>query len=246
MPENNSVRESENSFLNENLTIVANKTSNSLTNFNSSIELLSVALSNSNVSTEINPINISVSNNVKSDVVAPKNNSLTKVNFSNSVQHSEKNISQNNFPNVSLSFQNSLLQATSIVDIQNWKQNDLMKNFSQSQDLEKSRLQNHFETISNKKNQQFKDKLNWQEISKIKNFTRSANLEKSRLQKHFHQSVESSRSKDFFFQTIFERVFSKMPIDCGDKTCSLEFHETKDVSNLFCNLRSFYLHFLHF
>ena len=96
----------------------------------------------------------------------------------------------------------------------------------------------------------FIDKKHWKQIESIKNFTKNLSSEKVRVWNHVNQSkeknnlnftesnsletattkttVRDSRDK-FFFQAIVPRLFSKMPVDCGTKFCSLEFHERRNV-----------------
>ena len=78
------------------------------------------------------------------------------------------------------------------------------------------------------------DLKDWKQIEYIKNFSKNHSSEKSRLKNNFHQSLDKkSRLTEIFFQQTFPRLFSRMPVDCGSRTCSLEFHQRKDVSVIY-------------
>ena len=191
---------------------------------------LSNSLSNASISTENIRINV------------PQSSLNSTKNSSNSFKHFSESEAKNNFENV-FDFKNKLFKLTSNLsdvslndkknnnigeDKSNWKKLDTIKTFSKNQSNEKFRLLNDFH--QNLKSQQ--DKLNWKQLDVNKDFVKSEKLEKSRLQTHFQQTIKNSRSTAFFFQKILPKIFSKMPIDCGEKVCSLEFHQRSDVRKL--------------
>jgi len=156
-------------------------------------------------------------------------NSSANVLLSRSSLNSLNTPVKNNRINVSLpehlktsSEANSFLNLN---DLKNWKELETIRNFSSNHILEKSRLRNHFKESLDKKQEKLIDKSNSSKVTKINELNKSEDFKKPRLH-HFRQT---SRIKQFFFQKTFDRLFSKMPIDCGEKTCSLEFQERQNV-----------------
>ena len=105
--------------------------------------------------------------------------------------------------------------------------NNIVLNNSQASSSTKSNLNQNIE----KNYYVTQDEPNWKEIEKIKSFSFHKKAEKNKLKEHFNRTLEKSSKIELYFQSIFSRVFSKMPIDCGTKSCRLEFHHQTDVRN---------------
>ena len=210
---NNSVKLQNNSFLRTNFKV--SSTNNTLLNANQSNP------SNKTVFSEHLTTNVTNAILSNSSFEALLSNSLNSLSIP--LKNNHINIS---LPEQTKSESNSI---SNLNDLKNWKQLESIKNFSKNHILEKSRLYTHFKESLGKQQQKSIDESKSKKITNINELNKSEDFEKSRLPRILQPSVKP-RIKQIFFQSSFDRLFSKMPIDCGDKTCSLEFQERKDVS----------------
>jgi hypothetical protein len=128
---------------------------------------------------------------------------------------------------VTNSTKNNDLIALNVSRIKQSQNNSLNRVANVSKKVNLSIISNNSE-ISSKT----QDESNWKEIEKIKKFSFQKEAQKSKLKEHYNRTLEKTSKIELYFQSIFSKVFSKMPIDCGTKSCSLEFHQRSDVRNL--------------